>query len=603
MLIGCLVGALAVAGEAADVGSAGVVGPFARVAGPSAGAPGPVAVFPIPGDRVAAPSSQIAFRGISPFALGTVTVVGSRSGGHAGSIAGDSDGEGGSFIPSAPFLPGETVTVTTPFDVVGAPTGTFSFTVATPAGQVPYNRALIAPRAPGDVWRFHSRLDLAPASVELLRRTRAAASGDIFVAPQFGPVQNGPEILDSGGGLIWFDRVPRGDAAADFRVQSYQGQPVLTWWQGYTTAGVGVGQDYIYDRSYSPVATVRAANGLDADLHEFLITPQGHALITAYLPVYWDASAVHGSKHEIVLDSVVQEIDIPTGLVLFQWDSLDHVRLADSNEPLPVVGPRSLSNPFDYFHVNSIQLDTDGTLIVSARNTWAAYKLNQQSGAIIWTLGGKRSSFRMGPGTQFVFQHDVRSRAPGDRLVTVFDDGAGPPTVHRQSRVLELMLDLRRMTATIVSQDEHSPALLAEFEGNVQQLPDAQDFVGWGQQPFFSEYGARGRVLLDGRFVGLTSSYRSYVFSWEGVPASPPAIAARTAAGKTTVYVSWNGATGVAGWRIESGPSPRALRLVRTAPRRGFETAVPIAAARYVAAQAFGWRGRTLATSATVSAG
>src|SRR5207248_84964 len=209
----------------------------------------------------------------------------------------------------------------------------------------------------------------------------------------------------------------------------------------------------------------------------FQLTPYGTALITAYYPVYWNAGAVRGGlKNEIVLDSVVQEIDIPTGFVLFQWDSLDHVPLTDTYEPLP---KRDTRNPFDYFHVNSVQLDDDGNLMISGRNTWAAYKINHQSGAVMWTLGGRRSSFRMGPGTAFAFQHDVRVRAHNDQYVTVFDDGAGPPTIHRQSRGLKLQLSLMRRTATVSWQHQHSPPLLSAFEGNYQQLPDADDFVGW----------------------------------------------------------------------------------------------------------------------------
>ncbi len=57
------------------------------------------------------------------------------------------------------------------------------------------------------------------------------------------------------------------------------------------------------------------------------------ALITAYYPVYRNESSVHGPKRGIVFDAVVQEIDIPTGLVIFQWDSLDHVPLTASYRP------------------------------------------------------------------------------------------------------------------------------------------------------------------------------------------------------------------------------------------------------------------------------
>jgi hypothetical protein len=574
--------------------------------GPSAAAaqPVPVRVFPIPGSRVVNPHAQIAFRGINPLELTGISVTGSRSGAHAGKVVGDSDGRGGSFLPRSPFRPGETVTVKTPLTLLGAKNGTYSFIVATPSNPIPYLPAQTVPRVPNDVWRFRSRTDLAPAAVQMLRNSSHAEQQDIFVAPQFGPVENGPEILDSSGHLVWFYRVPHGDAAADFRVQRYQGRPVLTWWEGYTDAGLGIGQDLIFDSSYSPVAAVRAANGLSADLHEFQLTPQNTALITAYYPVYWNASAIRGGlQREITLDSVVQEIDIPTGLVLFQWDSLDHVPVTDTYEALPHQS-RTNHNPFDYFHVNSVQLDNDGNLVISGRNTWAAYKISHQNGALIWTLGGRHSTFRMGPGTSFAFQHDVRVRAAGDQYVTVFDDGAGPPTIHSQSRALKLKLDLKHMTASKWWEHELSPPLLSQFEGNYQQLPNSDDLVGWGQQPFFTEYDPRGNLIVEGRFVGSTSSYRVYKFSWQGQPNKPPDVAASTSKKVTTVYMSWSGATAVSGWRVLSGSNPNKLRATRALSKRGFETSTEITGGpRYVAAQALDSRGRVLATSLAVRAG
>ncbi len=561
----------------------------------------PVYVFPIPGSRVAPPRTQITFRGVNALSLPSITVTGSVSGPHSGTVAGDSDGRGGSFLPGKPFVAGETVTVQTGLNVVGARNGAYSFKVATPANSIPYRSAQRVGRAPGDVWRFRSRLDLAPAAVRLQRNSSQAEQQDIFLAPQFGPVQNGPEILDPNGNLVWFDRVTPGDAAADFRVQRYRGRPVLTWWQGYTDAGLGVGDDVIFDSTYSPVATVKAGNGLTTDLHEFQLTPYGTALVTSYFPVYWDATSVKGHKQEVTLDCVVQEIDIPTGLVLFQWDSLDHVPVSDTYEQLPTQNAK-VRNPFDYFHVNSVQLDTDGNLIISGRNTWAAYKVNHQTGAVTWTLGGRRSSFKMGSGTAFAFQHDVRVRANNDEYVTVFDDGAGPPKIHSESRGLKLKLNVKQMTATVAFQHDHSPPLLSAFEGNYQQLPNNDDLLGWGQQPYFTEYGTHGQLLVDGRFVGNTSSYRVYKFSWQGQPKSLPAVAASTSKKTTTVYASWNGATTVSGWRVLSGSSATALRPSRSVPKRGFETSTQITAAKYVAVQALDARGRVLATSSPVSA-
>jgi hypothetical protein len=311
--------------------------------------------------------------------------------------------------------------------------------------------------------------------------------------------------------------------------------------------------------------------------------------------VHWDASSVKRSKQAIVLDSVVQEIDIPTGLVLFQWDSLDHVPLADSYQPAPSNG----GHPWDYFHVNSIQRVADGSLLVSGRNTWAAYDISSATGAIIWRLGGKHSSFTMGKNTSFAFQHDARLRTSG--LITIFDDGAGPPVVHKQSRGITLRLNTTKMTATLVTQDEHHPPLLAAYEGSVQGQPNGDELVGWGQQPFFTEFNARGKTVFDARFVGVNSSYRAYRFPWTATPASLPAVGARVNGRTTTVYASWNGSTSVARWRVLGGAMPTALKPVRSLPKQAFETAIPIPSGkRYVAAQALDRHGRALATSTAI---
>ena len=555
-----------------------------------------VSVYPIPGARVASPQTQIAFRGVPVKQLGRLTVTGSRTGRHAGRRVADSDGQGGSFLPAKPFAAGEMVTVSTRLRIHAARAGTFRFTVATPAGSIPTTPLPPAARVPGDQLTFQSRSDLTPASVEVTTQTGESAPGDIFLTPQQGPSQNGAMILNPQGDLVWFHPVPQGDMAADLRVQHYFGRLVLTFWQGYSGAGVGAGEDLIYDPSYRQLAVVRAGNGLSADLHEFRLTPQGTALITAYYPVYWDASAVHGSGQQIVLDSVVQEIDVKTGLVLYQWDSLDHVPLTDSYE----AAPKSSTAPFDYFHINSVQQRSGGDLLISARNTWAAYDVDHESGQVVWTLGGKRSDYRLSSRAVFAFQHDVRLHTERDQTVTLFDDGAGPPRVHAWSRGLTVRLNDKTRTATLVSEQVHAPALAASFEGNVQALPDGDEFLGWGQQPYFTEFNRHGQMVFDGRFVGANSSYRAYRYPWTGTPVQKPAVAASTAGATTNVYVSWNGATQVTSWRVLSGSSATGLQAVETAGKQGFETQIAIPAQSYVAVQALDGAGRVLATSSVV---
>jgi Arylsulfotransferase (ASST) len=578
------------------MGTAATLAGVLLAAGGSRAATGPVAVFPIPGARFAAPSTQITFRGIPASQFGAITVTGAKSGPHPGRVLSDSDGQGGSFLADKPFSAGEKVTVQTGMNIVGGTGGTYSFNVAVPGGRIPAAAPLIAPRVRGDVQRFQSAPQLFAPALTVSRLPRGAAPGDLFVGPQAGPVQRGPEIFGPYGGLIWFKSVPNGQSATDFRVQTYRGNPVLTWWQGTVNGGVGTGTDEIYDRSYRPVATVKGVNGIQADLHEFLITPQNTALITGYFPVFANAAGVKGgSQHRLVYDSVAQEIDIATGLVLWQWDSLDHVPVTASYQFVPP----NAGHPWDYFHINSIQQAPDRSIVISGRNSWSITDVSHATAATVWTLGGKLTTFKMGPNTSFAFQHDARLHANG--IITLFDDGAGPPIIHKRSRGITLRLDTARKTATLVLQDEHQPGILAEFEGNVQDQPNGDQVVGWGGQPFITEFNAKGRPVFDAHFVGANSSYRAYRFVWNAGPRSRPSAALHVVGGKSIAYASWNGATAVTRWQVLGGSAAGKLSVVASAGRAAFETAIKLPAAQtFIAVRALDAHGKVLGTSTAV---
>jgi Arylsulfotransferase (ASST) len=357
-----------------------------------------VSVYPTPGDRYELPHTQISFRGIAPSKIGSVVVVGSRTGAHAGLLVAHSDGNGASLVFARPFAPGERVTVTTGLNVIGASNGTFSFGIEHPGPPLP-GTPLPRAKGSGGVQRFRTNPGLRPAAVLVTKNRTPASDGDIFVAPQFGPQQNGPMIVDPNGNLVWFEPFPvsQSTLVTDFRVQHLFGQKVLTWWQGSINTGSGRGYGVILDQHYRQIATVQAANGVQMDLHEFLVTNQGQAWIIAIAPM-----RLPGVRRT-VQNGVVQEIDIKTGLVLFQWDSMDHVPPSSSYRWGPKIGGRVLGP----WHINSISLDTSGNPVISMRNTNAVYDIERSTGRINWQLGGKHSSFRMGPGTSTAFQHDA----------------------------------------------------------------------------------------------------------------------------------------------------------------------------------------------------
>jgi len=121
----------------------------------------------------------------------------------------------------------------------------------------------------------------APPPLTVLTGTAAQGQGDLFLTPTGDTTQyaNGPEILSPSGEELWFQAVPPGETAADFRVQKLHGQPVLTYWAGEGLGGLSNGTDYILNDQYQQIATVNAGNGLATDGHEFLITPWNTALI------------------------------------------------------------------------------------------------------------------------------------------------------------------------------------------------------------------------------------------------------------------------------------------------------------------------------------
>jgi len=572
---------------------AGVLSASAGAAAARAQAP-PVAVYPSPGTHYNLPATQITFRGIPASQIGSVTVVGSLSGTHTGQIEADSDGDGGSFLPDQPFRSGEKVTVTTSLNVTGGHNGTFTFTIEHPSWPIKPAPLPVVAAGSNGLQHFRSRPDLLPPSIVVNRDSAPAAEGDIFVAPQFGPAQNGPMILDPRGNLVWFQPYPvsRRTLITDFRVQNLYGQPVLTWWQGYTNNGTGEGEGVIFDHNYNPQAVVKAGNGLQMDLHEFLVTPQGQAYVIAVSPV-----SVPNIVHKPLLDAVVQEIDIQTGLVLLEWHALDHIPLSDSYFP-----PSTPGYVFDPYHANSVGVDDDGNLIVSLRNTSAVYKIDRDTGRVLWELGGKHSSFRMGPGTSTAFQHNATVQPNG--AVTIFDDGAGPPAVHKYSRGILVAINAQHMTATLIRSYDHSPPISSNFEGSVQELPGGNVFLGWGQQPYFSEDNAAGQQIFDAHFSVATSSYRAYRFPWSAQPSTPPALAvAFNSNGTPELYASWNGATDVAAWRVLAGTTQSSLTPIARTARSGFETEIaPDSEAQYLEVQPLGSSGNVLATSPVLSA-
>ncbi len=420
------------------------------------------------------------------------------------------------------------------------------------------------------------------------------SAGNIFLDAQ-NTGHPGAYFLNPQGKLLWFHPSGtgrrRGPSLFNVRVQRYRHEPVVTYWQGLIVPpGIGRGKDLILNEHYRTIHTVTAGDGyqrVGTDLHEFALGHEGAeptAFVTVVVKARANLTSVGGPSDGTVLDWIIQEIDVPTNRVIWEWHALGHVPVSASYEPY-VPG-----QPYDFFHLNSIQQLPDGHIIISARHTWAVYEIDKRTGRFIWELGGKHSSFRMGPGTGFRWQHDATLHNHG--LLTLFDDDASD--AFGQSRALVLHADLATHQATLVHYYTHKPnPVLALSQGSVQLLSNHHVFVGWGSGRYFSEFTRGGAQLFDGSFAGGVQSYRAYRFSdWVGKPLQHPAIAIRKTrrAGRVNLYVSWNGATRVRKWRVlasrsRRGPFHSATRSVEWS---GFETkiSIPLSAGTYFEVQA-----------------
>ena len=446
---------------------------------------------------------------------------------------------------------------------------------------------------------YMSRPDLKPPRIKMSHRQPLPASPQYFLITADGPVgHKGPLILDQNGDVIWFSPVPPAGEATNFNAQTYRGAPVLTWWErtrpsNDPTFGVGVG--YIANQQYKVIAKVSAGNGLTTDFHELNLTSHGTALITARRSHQVNLSKLGGPAKGYVWSGVAQEINVATGKVVFEWDSMNHVPVTETLRGFTGGGQ---VNPFDYFHINSVAEMDDGNLLISGRNTWTLYKVDRSSGKIIWRLNGKRSNFSLSSAAKFYWQHHARQN--GANGLTVFDN-AGPKK-ERQSRGLSLSVDTSAMHVDLTQAYIHPARFLSNTLGSVQVLDDGRVFVGWGDQPYFSEFAPDGTLLLTGQLPIGVRSYRTFAANWVGQPAEPPQVVAKAnPASGFVVWASWNGATEIDSWTVLAGPDKTSLTPVGSQPWGGFETPIAVnSTGPYFAVVAVDRSGKELGRSAVV---
>ncbi len=388
----------------------------------------------------------------------------------------------------------------------------------------------------------------------------------------------GAAIYDNDGELVWR---AEGDYMA-LAPLTFRGRPALSVYSS--------GRFVVLDSSYTQIASF-TMDGHLTDMHDFVMSPDGsRVLLLAYAEQSVDLSGQGGPAEAMVTGALLQEQDVATGRVTFEWNSFDHIPLSESEV--------DLDGQFaDYLHVNSLAYDADGTLLMSGRHTCTVYKIDRSSGEIVWRFGGRRSDFAFADAADMPsFQHDARRLSDG--RLSLFDNGNSRDPQYSRGAVYTL--DERRMTARLDEDLQPAEPLFGEAMGSNQETPDGSRLVSYGTSSAMVEF-RDDEPVFTASFEEGTITYRTIRADWKGMPATPPDVAwtEPDAAGRRTFHLSWNGATEVRHWRIEARVPRRGFVPLETVRRAGFETTATVRAPRDAAAfriRALDRRGHVLAT-------
>ncbi|KAL4909332.1 hypothetical protein BDW74DRAFT_146397 [Aspergillus multicolor] len=484
-------------------------------------------------------------------------------------------------------------------------------------------------------WQFKSRTDLAPPRLNItIPAAPDVEKGYLFVAPfagyadttgeQHGPRQAAPYIFRDDGELVWSGYGYYSIWATNFQKARWKGKDVLFCFEGDHNPGYGHGHGHttILDQHYETIRELRAGNHKLTDKHEFHVINEETALIQIYQPVPADLTPWGASpEQQWIVDAIIQELDIETGELLFEWSSLEHV---SPDEAILPINPGQAgsgynsSDAWDYFHINSVDKDSEGNYLISARDACSVHKINGTSGEIIWRLGGVKSDFELGENVKFCFQHHARyvSKEGSKEVISLYDnaahgteDGRGHE-VHThpfsQGKIIEV--DTATWKATIVQAFQPPDGLLSKSQGSTQLLPNGNVIVNWGSEGALTEYRADGTPIfhayMDSGYLGLgVENYRGFRYNWTGLPNEAPAIVSLENNEGTNVYVSWNGDTETKVWRFFNVVDEYGSReFLGEVERKGFETSLFIKdhGIGLVAAEAIGANDRLLTSTAAV---
>lgn len=337
---------------------------------------------------------------------------------------------------------------------------------------------------------------------------------------------------------------------------------------------------------------MRAENDLDGDYHEFSITPDDTALITAYTKVPWDLTS-RGRENGFIWDCVFQELDVTTNRLLFEWRASEHLNFEDMAVDSWTDWTGTEDDPWDWFHLNSVEKDVQGNYLISARYTNAITYISGQGGDVLWNLGGKNGDFTdlaEGNATHIVDPHMARW-ADNGTAITFFDNIAfwSYEKDKQQTHAIKIALNLETHVAKSLAEFVHPKGIFAESEGSIQHLDSGNYLVGYGSAPVYTEFSAHGEFLCDTHYAPLQAekatlmglprhAYRTYKHHWVGFPEEPPKVKLEG----QQLFVSWNGATEVRSWKLDGRKLPRnSWSSLGTYAKDDFEVAMKLQKSKF----------------------
>ena len=357
------------------------------------------------------------------------------------------------------------------------------------------NHFLSAGNSSLDIMTFTSPSDTLPVDFPKINITQ---NGEPAAGYLFGSSNSGVDSIGS------YFMILNNDGDPLFHSQSQSAGRLLS--NGYFATPVPLGPKhqyiwYIKDQSFNIVDSFQMGNGYIADNHDFTILPNGHAIMLAYDIQYIDMSKIveGGHPNAKITGSIIQELDVDKNVV-YQWRCWDHIPIIDSYKNITKSG-------FDYIHVNSLELDNDGHIILSCRETSEVLKISRETGETIWRWGGKNNDFTtLGDHEEnapryFKVQHSVRRVSNGN--IIMFDNGADKNDLEREyTRAVEYDLDEEAMTATMTWEYRHDPDILALSGGTVVRFPNGNTSINWGGAsregaPPYTEAGPDGELVYE----------------------------------------------------------------------------------------------------------